>query len=190
MRFLRNLAVAAIITGAGYGYFKSRQTPTGTGGWREWIPDVLEPASSAPVSGPLVSDPAELFRFDIRPDWVLHNWSRVSTGLSDPRYAGYRVPVVTGTTEQDLAGALSYYFDEQERLRRITFVGATGDPRHLAAWVTRQFGFQRFGKPGEGLTYVAARSSRYRGVLRMAPKAIVSEADTTQAYDVELIVER
>ena len=46
---------------------------------------------------------------------------------------GYRVAYVSGTAETDIAGSLSYYFDNTHRLRRIAFNGTTGDARRLVS---------------------------------------------------------
>ncbi len=85
----------------------------------------------------------DVLRFDITPGWIVANWPRVSAGLADLQLLGYRVPLVTGTGEDDLAGALTYYFDGQHRLQKITFEGTTGNVQRLVALVTRRFGLAR-----------------------------------------------
>ena len=72
---------------------------------------------------------AAVFRCDITPPWVMSQWSRVSTGLAELDLHGYRVALISGTREGDLAGSLTYYFNIQQRLQRITFQGSTGDAR-------------------------------------------------------------
>ena len=42
----------------------------------------------------------EVLRFDLTPDWILHRWPRVSTGLAQLDLQGYRVPLVSGTREK------------------------------------------------------------------------------------------
>ena len=65
--------------------------------------------------------------------WVLARWPRVSTRLANLDLQGYRVPLVSGTADGDLAGSLTYYFNSQQRVQRITFIGSTGDARPLVA---------------------------------------------------------
>ena len=75
--------------------------------------------------------------------WVLGAGLRVTAGLPDADLQGYRVPLVTGTREDDLAGSLTYYFNKNQRCQRITFQGTTGDARKLAAYLMRRYGFKQ-----------------------------------------------
>ncbi|NQT41496.1 MAG: hypothetical protein HQ581_28665 [Planctomycetes bacterium] len=103
-------------------------------------PDGL-PAPS--LEGAEVADLAEIFRFDVTTSWILGRWSRVSTGLGGIEFQGYRVPLVTGTAENDLAGSLTYYFTPARQLQRITFQGTTGDTRRLLQLLITRYGFAR-----------------------------------------------
>jgi len=87
-----------------------------------------------------VADLREVLRFDITPRWVLGRFARVSTVLADLRLEGLRVPIVTGTRADDLAGTLTYYFDGQDELQRVTFHGFTGDPNRLVQTMTTHYG--------------------------------------------------
>ncbi len=60
----------------------------------------------------------EVLRFDISPDWIIERWPRVSSGLSELDLQGYRVALVTGTAESDLAGSLTYYFNKKNQVDR------------------------------------------------------------------------
>mgnify|MGYP006966871329 CR=1 FL=1 len=91
------------------------------------------------ITGPASDDLFTLFRFDVSPRWVTERWSRVSTIRAEPGWEGLRVPLVTGTKVDDLAGSLTYYFDSQHQVRRITFHGVTGDERKLVAFVSRVY---------------------------------------------------
>jgi hypothetical protein len=84
----------------------------------------------------------QVFRFDLSPQWVTSRWRWVSTVAGDPRQLGMRVPLVSGTRHDDIAGSLTYYFDEHHRLQRITFTGQTADPRRLLAAVIMPFGLK------------------------------------------------
>jgi hypothetical protein len=65
----------------------------------------------------------------------------VTVGLADLDMQGYRVPLVTGTGYDDLAGSLTYYFDQNQQVKLIHFRGTTGDPRKLVALVMSQYKF-------------------------------------------------
>jgi hypothetical protein len=90
-----------------------------------------------------VVDLTEALRFEVTSAWVLGRWPRVTAGLPEANLQGYRVPLVTGTREDDLAGSLTYYFNKNQRCQRITFQGTTGDARKLIAYLTQQFGFEQ-----------------------------------------------
>src|SRR5262249_9806845 len=49
---------------------------------------------------------------------------------------------VTGTQPTDVAGSLTYFFDEHHQLQRITFTGLTADPRRLLATVVTPTGLK------------------------------------------------
>jgi hypothetical protein len=89
-----------------------------------------------------VSDLREVLRFDISPQWVTDRFSRVTTVLADLQLDGLRVPVVTGTGPDDLAGSISYYFDQTDHLQRVMLHGFTGDPNAVVAAMTEHYGLQ------------------------------------------------
>jgi hypothetical protein len=84
----------------------------------------------------------EVFRFDVAPAWVTGRWPRVSTVAGEPKQLGMRVPLVSGTQPHDVAGSLTYFFDEHHQLQRITFTGLTADPRRLLAATVTTYGLQ------------------------------------------------
>jgi hypothetical protein len=98
---------------------------------------------SPAVEGAAHRELADVFRFNITPNWVMGQWPRVSTGMSQIQLVGCRVTLVTGTAPDDIAGALTYYFTPQQRLQRITFQGSTGDARKLVAFLAAKFHFAR-----------------------------------------------
>ena len=91
-----------------------------------------DPNAAPTLIGGKVQDLREVMRFDINADWVIQRFHRVSTVLADMNLKGLRVPVVTGTHTSDLAGTLTYYFDNSGKLQRVTLHGFTGDPSRLA----------------------------------------------------------
>ncbi len=100
------------------------------------------PEAAGPrIDGYPVYDPGEVFRFDVSPTWIVSRWARVTTIAMPPDMQGYRVPLVTGPTEADLAGSLTYYFNGKQQVQRITFIGTTGNPGPLVKLVTQRFKF-------------------------------------------------
>ena len=92
-----------------------------------------------------------VLRFDVSPRWVIEQWPHVSTTRAEGPLDGLRVPVITGTTPQDLAGSLTYYFDERQQVQRISMEGIIGDDRRLVSVVTHRFQLKPEPTPGVGL---------------------------------------
>lgn len=97
-------------------------------------------AGGPSLVGAPVQDVREVLRFDISPEWVTSRFSRVGTVLADLSLEGLRVPVVTGTNAYDVAGTLTYYFDQKRKVQRVTVHGFTGDPRRLIDAMTTHYG--------------------------------------------------
>src|SRR5262249_24941689 len=97
-------------------------------------------AVAAPKVPPTTIEQA--FRFDITPPGVASRWPKASTVAGDPKQLGMRVALVTGTQPADVAGSLTYFFDEHHQLQRITFTGLTADPRRLLATVVTPNGLK------------------------------------------------
>jgi hypothetical protein len=104
---------------------------------------------------------------------------------------GYRVPLVTGGQSDDLAGSLTFYFNKQQRVQRITFFGSTGDARRLVALVSLRFGFVREIAADPSLFLYRVRE--YRKViseLRIKPSSVVRSDSPHARFDVALLIER
>ena len=86
---------------------------------------------------------AEALRLEATVPWVLARWPRVSTALAQIDLQGYRVAWISGTAPDDLAGSLTYYFTEDQKLKQIVFQGSTADARRLVATVAQRFNFKR-----------------------------------------------
>jgi hypothetical protein len=154
---------------AGHPAFPIPQTPTG--------------AEIRPLS--------EAFRFDVTTAWVLGHWSRVSTSLADIDLQGYRVSLVTGTSEGDVAGALTYYFNPQQRVAKITFEGKTGDARWLVDFLVRQHGFTRTLTSDPGLyLYQVKDGAKVISEMRIKSAAVVRAEDPHGRFDVSLSMTR
>ena len=141
------------------------------------------------LEGVPVQDLAEVLRFDVDPRWVMGRWSRVSTGLADLKLDGLRVPLVTGTSLGDLAGSLTYYFDQEHRVRRITFQGHTGDERKLVAVLTGHYGFRPEPGLGAGL-YLVKWNGRPTSALRVRHAPVIRAGAPHSRLDVILEINR
>lgn len=141
------------------------------------------------VAGPEELALDEIFRFDLTPRAITDRWNRVSTGLGDVRYQGYRVPVVTGPTASDLAGSLTYYFDAQPRLRRITFLGTTGDPARVVEFLSQRFRFHRE-KTGNARVISYKAGFMHSGRLEVTPADLLDRHQAETNYRIDLSLEQ
>jgi hypothetical protein len=160
---------------------------------------VPEPESRAEVvdnpavEGTAHRDLADVFRFNITPNWVMGQWPRVSTGMSQIQLVGYRVTLVTGIAPDDIAGALTYYFTPQQRLQRIAFQGTTGDARKLVAFLTGKFHFARRILNDPTLWRYEAPDpdgGEPQGVLQIQSAEIVRADEPYRRFRVSLTLER
>jgi len=144
------------------------------------------------VEGAPVYHLAEVLRFDVTIDWILRRWPRVSTGLADLEFQGYRVPLVTGTAETDLAGSLTYYFNPQQQVQRITFRGTTGDARNLVSLLVGRYRFTRkvTDDPGIFLYETVTPSGKPGGELKITMAGVVKAHDPRRRFEVDLMMER
>ena len=135
--------------------------------------------------GENIPDLRAVLRFDINPDWVIQRFARVSTVLGDMTMQGLRVPVVTGTQTDDLAGTLTYYFDRSGALQRLTVHGFTGDPKKLVGAMTNHYGL----KPEPALE-AGVFTKRWNGkpthFLRLTHAPVVYSDAVHQKYTVFL----
>lgn len=150
MLFLGVLVAAVVVP---YVLLDEHLAQSVRGGWNRIVgkmeeekDDLLDRFNSAhyaPVSGTHIVGPPvtieQAFRFDLTPHWVSSRWPRVSTVLGEPEQLGMRVALVSGTQPDDVAGSLTYYFDQHHQLQRITFEGLTRDPRRLLAAVVTPY---------------------------------------------------
>ncbi len=144
-----------------------------------------DPGATPQLAGMRVTDLREVLRFDIAPDWVISRFARVSTVLADLSLEGLRVPIVTGTRADDLAGTLTYYFDQQGKLQRVTFHGFTGDPSKLVQTMTTNYGLAT-----EPTLEAGVFTKRWNGIpvhfLRLTHAPIVYADAVHQKYTVFL----
>lgn len=142
--------------------------------------------------GEPVDDLAEVLRFDITPHWIMRRWPRVSTGLAELPLQGYRVPLVTGTAETDVAGSLTYYFNAQQQVQRITFHGTSGDVRNLVGALTARYRFARklTNDPGLFVYEAPSPSGKSTGRLKITTTGVFKASEPYQRFQIELSMER
>ena len=139
-----------------------------------------------------VVDLAEALRFEVTPGWIMQRWPRVSTGLALPQLQGYRVPLVTGTSESDLVGSLTYYFNPVQQVEQITFTGTTGDVRRLVQLVSTRYGLGRRVANDPGLFIYELPEARgpARSTLKIRPARVLSVNQPRARFEVELVLGR
>lgn len=141
------------------------------------------------LAGPRVSNLGEVIRFDVSPGWVTSRWPRVTTTLAESGLEGLRAPLVTGTKVDDLAGSITYYFDRNHRVQRLTFDGYTGDDRKLIALVEKHYGLRSEPTLGASM-YVARWNARPTSVLRVTRAPIITADSPNSQVRVSLELNR
>jgi hypothetical protein len=150
------------------------------------------PPSGASLGRAPVVNLEEALRFDITPRWVAGRWPRASAGLGQLQLQGYRVALVTGTRRDDVAGALTYYFNSRQQVERITLLGTTGDVRRLVQFLVGRYGFERRLANNPGLIVYETPSNKERGCscLHIKTAGIVRSNQPYSQYQVALRIER
>ncbi len=152
----------------------------------------LRPDAAAPWEGPAVVDLAEVVRFDVSPSWVIQRWPRVMNNRhGSENLQAYRVPLVTGPKAADLAGSLTYYFDESPTLQGIQFVGTTGDTAPLEKFLTQQHGLkrQKSSDPGQ-VVYEQQRDGKAVSQLLVKNFPVIDASLPQTRYRVEFVLQR
>lgn len=124
------------------------------------------------LSQPVIHSLREVVRFDINPGWVVSRFPRVSTILADTQLDGLRVPLVTGTSPQDLAGTLTYYFDRYQRLQRISIHAASGDATRFIGEMQQLYQLKQEPSLGGGL-YTMKWNGRPTSLLHVSPAPVI-----------------
>jgi len=161
-----NAGLLARLSGATKALFVSK--PVNPLATASLIPNMPVP----PVVGTPVVDLGEVIRFDVTPEWIMERWGRVSTVLSEHGLEGYRVALVSGAQVDDLAGSLTYYFDQKRVVQRVTFRGTTGDGRRLIELAQRVYDFKLSPSVVSQL-YTVKWSGKINSVLRLANPPVV-----------------
>ncbi len=154
----------------------------------------LAPSSPAAISveGAPVPALAEVLRFDVSPAWVLQRWPRVSTDLALLQLHGYRVPLVTGTSPNDVAGSLTYYFNPAQQVQQITLRGTTGDPRALISFMNSRYGYIRrpCNDPSRLIYETVNSGGKSLGTMVIQSAPVVRADRPYQRYALDVTIER
>jgi hypothetical protein len=153
--------------------------------------DAPAPKTLASPGAQVVRPLEDVLRFDVTTSWVLANWPRVSAGLAELDMQGYRVPLVSGTSDGDVAGSLTYYFNPKQRVTRITFFGTTGDARKLVALLESRYGFKRTVVPEPNLFVYQVKSwGKVTSEMRIRPAPVVRSEVPHARFEVALLIDR
>ena len=149
-----------------------------------------QPVAAAPVApGPTITDFREVLRFDVSPEWVAARWPRVSTVLGETQHMGLRVPLITGVQPSDIAGSMTFYFDDRHRVQRLTFIGLTGDESRIIALACGHYGLKPTPSLEAGL-YVAGNPNKPTSTLRLVHANVVRSDAQNARIQVALDLQR
>jgi hypothetical protein len=139
----------------------------------------VNPTGNTPhLDGGVIGRFEDVFNMNITPTWITQRWARVSNNIQSGQWQGYRVPIVTGEQTDDLAGALTYYFDNQQQLQRIAFQGTTGEPQRLITILQQKFHLTKRPTSLIGL-YIKSQNRRPVSVLMITrPPRAATHTDT------------
>lgn len=140
-----------------------------------------------PGDGPVPFD--QIVRFDLTPDSITQNWSRVTTTQSEHFLLGMRVAVVTGPEISDLAGSMTYFFDDQDQLQRISLQGYTGDASRLIAHCEQAYKLEKQASLDAGM-YIALWNGMPTSVLHVARAPVIRADSPRTQYYVTLEINR
>jgi hypothetical protein len=203
----RILFPALLLAGAaGLPYLSSEWSRNGTPA-AETTSDTASPATASTPTGdvqvrtparaltpvkPRLEEPpvvgiAEAIRFDVTTASIINRWPRVTAGLPEDNLQGYRVPLVTGTRHDEIAGSLTYYFNNQQLCQKITFQGVTGDPTKFTSYIVSNFGLNRQASSDPGMHLYQTRwNGKPVSELKIKVMPVV-KADAPHArYEVQL----
>ena len=146
-----------------------------------------EASQGALTTGPEVQDIQSAIRFSATPDWVMQNWSRISI-IEVDGMRGMRVPFVSGLQLHDVAGSLTYCFDDSNQLQRISFRGVTGDPRKMQQIATTGYDLKNEGAQG-GL-YVARWNGKPTSFMLVEAAPVIRADSPNSRYRVRMELNR
>ncbi len=174
-------AVLSADAGAAVGPLSGPSRPAGAG-----------TAAPSATQGTPLHGLAEVFQFNVTPEWIMRRWPQVATGLGQLQLQGYRVPLVSGTAEGDVAGSLTYYFNAQQQLQRIAFEGRTGNPRNLIVLLRDRYHlvWRPTNDPALVVYEAVGSSNQPTSALRIATAPVLKANEPQHRFEVQLVLER
>lgn len=140
-------------------------------------PEFLSESLSPPIPS--------LLRFDLTADQILATWPQALSLDNEFDGTSYRVRLVSGLHPGDLAGALTYSFNQNSQLVRIDFFGSTRDERPLAQYLGSEFGLVADRRrPGQFVSYERRRPVHF--MIASRANEIGDVHDTWKKIDLEL----
>jgi hypothetical protein len=153
----------------------------------------VNPTGSNPhLDGGVIGRFEDVINMNITPKWITQRWARISKNIQSGQWHGYRVPIVTGEESDDLAGALTYYFDTEQQLQRIAFRGTTGEPQRLITMLQQTFHLTKRPTSRIGL-YIKSQNRRPVSVLMItrSPRAATqNDATPYSQYTIQFELNR
>ena len=137
------------------------------------------------MSGPIGYSVADLLRFDLTPNWVMKTWNLVTSDLPNTSLTGMRVPIVTGTEPTDVAGSLTYYFNKNQRLERVTLHGYCADPSSVLALAQQRFALRQYASQGTPI-YLAYFGDQPISIMRVEAMPKKDEGSSSRQYEIDL----
>jgi hypothetical protein len=128
---------------------------------------------------------ADALRFDVTPAWVNSTWSQVTPQRLETGWYGLRVPLVTGTDPTDLAGSLTYYFNAQDYVERITLCGVTDDAEPLTSLMQQHYGLRPLTTLGRGV-FLSFYQDVPIGMLRIEDAVVARPGEPRSRFRVLL----
>ena len=151
----------------------------------------VEGLLDTPLEGAEVEHFWEVLRFDMTPSSLAQRWPRVAHSFNDLSLQGCRVPLVTGTDPDDLAGSLTYSFNYRRQLQRITFSGTTGDYRRLLQLLTTHYGFvNRPTNTPNVIVFEVPTSGTAASYLWIQPVDVIRADQPLNRFQITLVLER
>ena len=151
------------------------------------------PTGNTPhLDGGVIGRFGDIINMNITPKWITQRWARVSKNIQSGPWQGCRVPIVTGEKTNDLAGALTYYFDNQQQLQRIAFRGTTGEPQRIITMLQQEFHLTKRPTSLTGL-YIKSQNRRPVSVLmitRLPHAATQNDAARYSQYTIQFELNR
>ena len=113
----------------------------------------------------------------------MQRWPRVAPDLPICNCRATACPLVTAQGVADLAGSLTYYFNAQQQVVRITFHGTTGNPSTLIGVLSGRYHFVRRLTNDPGLVVYEAVDANNRPAgtakFRLGPRWSAPTSRTT-----------